>query len=505
MVRSDFVRAALTALAGLLATPTAAALAQRPAAPPLAERLARAFDREAATGQRVATVVVHEGERVFAAARGTVGGDGANAKKAITTGHLFDLGSVTKSITAAAVLRLVETGKLALDAPLTDYFDELPASANGVTVRHLLGHTAGLPRACELSERALADRRAAAKEILAARADTPPGAVFDYSNAGYQLLAALVEQVTERRFEAFVEGELFRAAALRSATLVGGAAPAAAEATWRISGERQSAIAAFPAGFGRKGTTGVLMSADDVARWDAALLAGKVLRPESLALAEQAGLGGYGFGWFVTTGRAGPRLHHTGATEGYRAWLSRWPARKACVVVLGDERVDTRAIGVALEREVFPAPASDVGVQVASVDATDDGFVIEPKVAWVWNASDPGKSVHAFLPRERAGNAGAAVYCNVEREPCHELARRLRDALAKLPAGAERVHQVRVRATAQGLWAIARELEPFVDDVAADARSVRFGLRGADGVWRLEIQMDRATLERFVRALDAAL
>jgi CubicO group peptidase (beta-lactamase class C family) len=468
-------------------------------------RLTRAFDAHVDADARVAVIVVHEGERVFATARGLVGGEGPHAKEAITTAHLFDLGSISKSITAAAVLRLVEQKKLALDAELSKYFDKLPPAAKGVTVRHLLGHTAGLPPAGNLSEGAQTHRDSAAREILATRGSEPPGTAFAYSNLGYQLLAALVEKVAKRPFEAFVEQELFRRAGLSSATLVGGTAPKE-KATWRISGERHSALEAFPSGFGRKGTTGVLMSAEDVARWDAALRSGKVLRPPSLDLWAKAGLGGYGFGWYVgATPGPGLRLHHTGSTEGYRSWLTRWPQHATCIVVLGDEEVDTGAIGRALELELFPVSSSDVGVQVAAVDRTDDGFTIEPGVEWRWVASDPDKPLHAFLPRERSGVAGAAVYCNVDREASRELSRGLRAALEKLSAAETDVHRVRVRARAEGLWAIARELAPFIDELGADAQTVRFGLRSSDGTRALEIEMSRGALERFVRALEAVL
>jgi CubicO group peptidase (beta-lactamase class C family) len=120
----------------------------------VAERLTQRLDTVVVGDARLAAAAVVDGKRLWSRARGRV--DPSDGKAWITPQHLFDLGSVTKPITAAAVLRLQELGRLRLDDPIDKHLPRLESAA-GCTILHLLQHTAGLPAACELSAAAQTD------------------------------------------------------------------------------------------------------------------------------------------------------------------------------------------------------------------------------------------------------------------------------------------------------------------------------------------------------------
>jgi hypothetical protein len=266
------------------------------------------------------------------------------------------------------------------------------------------------------------------------------------------VLAALVAEVAKRPFEDFVQRELFARARLETATLIGGKPVPPKWRTRRVATANSSWIDEFPSGFGRKGTTGALMSAEDLLRWDAALRGGMVLRAESLAAQAEAGPGGYGLGWFVDAhGPVGPKLWHSGSVEGYRAYVARWPARSACLVILGGETVDVLGLAAALEQELFPvqpAGAARVGAQLAAFVHHDGAFTLPAANDWRWVAAE-GDELHAFLPHAVPGSAAqVAAFFYVRRQDAKQWAADLRRSLDGLAPQAAPSRLVRVRLAA---------------------------------------------------------
>jgi CubicO group peptidase (beta-lactamase class C family) len=119
--------------------------------------------------------------------------------------------SMSKPVTAAAVLALADTGRLALDDPLDRYFESSPYGAE-VTIRELLAHTSGIPNPIPLrwvhlaEQHATFDERAARAAVLRRhhRLSSAPGTRYAYSNIGYWLLGAVVERVSGQSFIAYV-------------------------------------------------------------------------------------------------------------------------------------------------------------------------------------------------------------------------------------------------------------------------------------------------------------
>jgi D-alanyl-D-alanine carboxypeptidase len=112
--------------------------------------------------------------------------------------------SMTKTLTAAAVLQLVERGAIDLDAGLDRYLPSTPYAGHGITIRHLLAHTAGLPNPIPLrwvhllEEEAAFEERAALQSVMDEnpKLASAPGERYAYSNIGYWLLGQVIETAT---------------------------------------------------------------------------------------------------------------------------------------------------------------------------------------------------------------------------------------------------------------------------------------------------------------------
>ena len=132
----------------------------------------------------------------------------------MTTDAVFEIGSVTKQFTAAAILKLRDEGKLDLDADLTDYLPDYPTQGHRIPVRRLLDHTSGIKGMTEMEAfRALRGQnlpRDSAVTLFSAEPfDFPPGEALIYNNSAYILLGHIIEAVSGKTYEEYVEEELF--------------------------------------------------------------------------------------------------------------------------------------------------------------------------------------------------------------------------------------------------------------------------------------------------------
>ena len=265
--------------------------------------------------------------------------------------QVFEIGSVTKQFTAAAILRLAEQGRLALTDPITRFLPDFPTGGRTVTLEHLLTHTSGVPNYTDLPEwipRWREDMSLATLiGLFAGRPlDFEPGQSWSYSNSGYVLLGAVIEKVTGRSYEDYVESELFAPLGM----------------TGTRYGHQEEVVAGRVAGYvkGPAGwlnapylsltqpySAGALMSTvDDLARWSDALEAGRVVSaaardrmftPAVLRGGEQDGVSTrYGLGNAVTSVAGRPAHEHGGGIHGFVADLLRVPEGDLLVIVLSN-------------------------------------------------------------------------------------------------------------------------------------------------------------------------
>jgi D-alanyl-D-alanine carboxypeptidase len=259
---------------------------------------------------------------------------------------VFRIASLTKPITAQAILLLAEQGKLKLDDPLEMYFPGNPTFA-AIRLEHLLTHTSGLVNYTDLPEWwAIHRQDVTTAEIIGLIKDrplvSPPGSVWAYNNSGYYVLGALIELLTGASFGAYLEERIFRPLRLQRTCYEDAARviPDRVRGYQKAAGAFQnpepiSVTQVFSAG-------GLLSCADDLARWGSALFAGEVLHPESWRLATLAFVladgkpSSYGCGWFLSQERGVPLVGHLGSLPGFAHYLVGAPSQRLIAIVLSN-------------------------------------------------------------------------------------------------------------------------------------------------------------------------
>ena len=267
----------------------------------------------------------------------------------------YRLASVSKQFTAAAILLLVQDGKLGLDDPVRRWLPSLPRAADAITLRHLLTHTSGLVDYEDLMAADYAGqiRDAGVLQLLEREDRTwfAPGSAYRYSNSGYALLALVVEQASGETFQQFLRRRIFEPLGMHDtlAHVRGGPdVPHRAYGYSEVDGDAAGAGAAGKhwARTDQSSTSAVLgdggiySSLVDLARWDAALYDDRLLDDASrrLAFSPQATVtgepyeAGYGFGWRIT----GDTLWHSGETIGFCNVIVRWPRQRLTVILLSN-------------------------------------------------------------------------------------------------------------------------------------------------------------------------
>lgn len=285
-----------------------------------------------------AVLVARDGKVIFETACGL-----ANAEWEVPNAPdtRFRVGSVTKQFTAAAFLRLAEQGKLSLDDPASRFVEGMPATWAGMTLRHLLNHTSGIPEFSKLPD--YADRRRGPLELGKSLArlyefplESAPGEKFSYSNSGYILLSHILERVTGRTFGDHLREEFFGPLGLTDTAVDsnGTIVPRRAAGYFRPQGKLTNAPFInmdVPMGAGALRST-----IRDLWRWTEALMGGKVISPASLAAMTTPGLGDYGLGLVIRTRNGRRVIEHGGSIEGFTAHLRYYPDTKTTIVVLAN-------------------------------------------------------------------------------------------------------------------------------------------------------------------------
>jgi CubicO group peptidase (beta-lactamase class C family) len=203
-----------------------------------------------------------------------------------TTETLFDTGSIAKQFTGAAIFKLEATGKLKTTDVIGKYIENVPADKQAITLDNLLRHRSGVMTAQSISRGDnFGDRDARVRQILSAPLNFAPGERYQYTNAGYNLLAAIIEKVSGQSYQQFLYENLFKPAGMTSTMFQIG--------RFSVPGAGKKIVARLYAGQedngvpqGREnfawfftGPGGILTTPGDFFKWHKALLGDLVLPP----------------------------------------------------------------------------------------------------------------------------------------------------------------------------------------------------------------------------------
>ncbi len=296
----------------------------------------------------IGVAVVLEGEPAWSAGFGTA--DLENFAPA-TSSTLFRLGSISKPITAVAVLQLWERGKLDLDAPAQKYCPAFPQKEWPVTSRELLGHLGGIRHynsdgkgdIPEDSARHFASMEESLQIFAADPLVAKPGTKFNYSTYGYTLLGCVLEAATSQKYVDYVREKVFKPAGMANTQADDFFAVIPHRTRWyhkdkagvvRNAGILDSSYK-IPGG-------GLISSADDMARFEAAILTDKLIQRSTRELMwtvlqpTEGKPSHYALGWFVAEKFGLRTAGHTGGQQGTDTAFLVAPERRAGVVVLAN-------------------------------------------------------------------------------------------------------------------------------------------------------------------------
>ncbi|MCM3129170.1 serine hydrolase [Paenibacillus provencensis] len=239
------------------------------------------------------------------------------------------IASITKGFTAAAIMQQVQQGNISLEDPVSKYVSGIDRG-NEITIHMLLSHTSGLPSNFTREEGITMEDTLA--EIRTKKLMAEPGAEYRYSNNGYILLAAILEEISGKEYGAYLQEHFFKPIGMKD---TGTATPS----TKTIKGyTNQSGTWAEASYYVSQSGTGTLYSTvDDLLKWDQALRGDKVLSEEiQETMYSPYSDQNYGYGWIVSETEEGTIVFHNGSGTGYSTGISRNLDNGITVILLGN-------------------------------------------------------------------------------------------------------------------------------------------------------------------------
>ena len=366
-----------------------------------------------------AAVIVMKGGRVLL--RAGYGMADLDRGTRIRPDSVFRIGSMTKQFTAIAILQLVASGRIALDDPVTKFLPDYPTHGQTITVEHLLTHTSGIRNYTGKRDFwALIRRDMTPAQLIALFRDDPmqfePGRKWAYSNSNYILLGAILEKVSGMPYAEYLRKNVFARAGLAH-TYYG-------DVSARVTGyegRRGALVRAGEINLAVPYAAGSLLSTvDDLAKWNAAVAAGKLVdrrlvdrawTPYNLANGESTG---YGYGWLI--GKLGGErvIHHGGKINGFTSYGLWLPDHDVYVAVLSNQQSPEPAPGyvaqlLALEAIGKPwTPPKAIVVTPRELSRYTGAYRVDAGPQWLVSLDGDtlylhaGNERHALIPVARS-------------------------------------------------------------------------------------------------------
>ncbi len=238
----------------------------------------------------------------------------------------FYLCSVSKQFTAMGIMLLKKNGKLTYNDKISKFFPNLPDFANGITIKHLLTHTSGIPDYLNLIYKPGITNQDALDLVMNLDSlDFTPEENYSYSNSGYVLLSLIIEEVSKMTYAEFLDDNIFEPLSMTSTLAYEVTTP-------KI---KNRAIGYAPPGnlndydLLTTGDGGIFSTVEDLYKWDRALYTNKLVPQEMLVEAFSAieltdgSVSNYGYGWEIQRDSTTNRVLHGGSLAGFRTIISR--------------------------------------------------------------------------------------------------------------------------------------------------------------------------------------
>ena len=287
-------------------------------------------------------------------------------QKLNTPTTVFDIGSNTKQFTGAAVLKLTSLYELKLTDSIKTFFNDLPNDKKDITIHQLLTHSAGFTESIG-SDFDEITRDQFFEQLFASELIYKPGSTYSYSNVGYSILARIIELVSDKEYETFLNENLFKPAGM-------------AQTGYMIPDWNKSDLAT---GYARnvmprgpmvnlykedgkvswhiKGNGGINSTQEDMYKWFKALRANTILTKlqfktyTTAYIGPKSGTVGYGYGWGIkTTKRQTKRMSHNGSNGAYDHSLIYYPEEDILIIyACNASSPKVESLGKEVEKMIF--------------------------------------------------------------------------------------------------------------------------------------------------------
>lgn len=253
----------------------------------------------------------------------------------------FRLGSLTKQFTATLVLLLQQDGKLNISDPVSKYLPDTPKAWEKITLAELLGHTSGIPSFTDVKEFGVWRMSPhTTEEELALFRDKPldfePGSKFVYSNSNFEVLGAVIEKVSGKKYGDLLRERIFDPLGMKDTGLDTDELILPKRAQGYMPGPNGLVLARSESMTVPWAAGSVYSTTGDLLKWEHGLFGGKVLSADSLRAMTTPGKGDYGLGVMVANKGTLKVVAHGGGIEGFNTHLAYVPERRIAVVVLSN-------------------------------------------------------------------------------------------------------------------------------------------------------------------------
>ncbi|HTW33041.1 MAG TPA: serine hydrolase domain-containing protein [Rhizomicrobium sp.] len=308
---------------------------------------------------------------------------------------VFQSGSIGKQFAAAAIMMLVEEGKLSLDDSITKYFPQAPDSWKPIRIKNLLSHTSGLSDYSTVErtgpngpfyERLDFTEDELMAKIEAMPVEWPAGSKWDYCNTNYVMLGILIHKLTGEPYAQFLSEHIFTPLGMKSAQLISDRDIIYNRASGYAldNGQLKNEEWVSPT-FNATADGSLYFNVLDFAKWDAALYTTRLLSQVSLdriwtVYPLNDGLPNpahYGFGWFIERFHGHKVMRHNGKTWGFTSTILRYPDDSLSVVVLTNQYdADAESIADVVAGLIDPVL---LPTKLASIRDTDPSIAISAR------------------------------------------------------------------------------------------------------------------------------
>ncbi len=266
-----------------------------------------------------------------------------------TTGTIFEAGSVSKQFVAAAVMLLIQEGRVSVNDDVRKYVPELPQYDAPITIRHLLSHTSGLkdwgslygltgwPRTTRVYTQELGWDIIFRQKSL----NFTPGSQYSYSNSNYMMLVLITERVSGQSLADFTRERFFEPLGMKDTRWRDNQREIVPHRAIAYSGNEGRFLKNMP-NENLHGPGGLLTTTADLLRWNQLLETPEIFNSETALLRIEPGLltsgrsSDYAAGLMIGEWNGFGEISHSGSTGGYRAWLAYYPEKKLSVAILSN-------------------------------------------------------------------------------------------------------------------------------------------------------------------------